>query len=109
MAGQALTTASTLLCPHGGSVSIVTSNTRTSAGAPMVRSTDTFLVSGCAFSTPAGPSPCLTVQWIVADTRVTVAGGATLSTGSVGLCKSGAGVPQGPVSIVSTQPHASTV
>lgn len=109
MSGQALTTASTLLCPHGGSVSIVSTNSRTSAGAPMVRSTDTFLVSGCTFNVSGAPSPCVTVQWVVADTRVQVLGGATLSTGSVGLCKSAAGAPQGPVSIVSTQPHASTV
>lgn len=109
MAGQALTTAATLLCPHGGTVQMVSTNSRTLAGAPIVRSTDTFIVAGCVFNISGAPSPCVTVQWMVADTRVTVSGGATLSTGSVGLCKSAAGAPQGPVSIVATQTRASTV
>jgi hypothetical protein len=41
------------------------------------------------------------VQWTSTDTRVQ-AGGATLSAGSVGLCLSAAGVPQGPVQVASS-------
>lgn len=109
MAGPALTTAATLMCPHGGSVTATASSPRVSAGAPVLTSTDTFVVAGCPFTTPAtGPSPCVRVSWIVSDTRVSRGGAPTLSVGSVGLCLSGASVPQGPVVIVSTQARVST-
>lgn len=108
MAGDTLTTASSLQCPHGGSVQIISANTRAQAdGAYAALATDTFAVSGCTFQIPVGtgtvPSPCLTVQWIVPDMRVVVGGTPTLSSGSVGLCLSPQQVPQGPVSINNTQ------
>jgi hypothetical protein len=107
MAGRTLTTASTLQCPHGGQVQIVSSNTRvTAGGAPAATSADTFTIAGCPFQIPATPpipSPCVRVQWLVPDTQVTVGGPATLSEGSTGLCLAATGVPQGPVSVVSTQ------
>ena len=109
MAGQAITTASTLMCPHGGSVTGIPGSPRASAGATMLRSADTFTIAGCPFVLPSGsPSPCVTIQWIVADTSVTVGGAATLSSGSVGLCMNPASVPQGPVQVVATQPRVST-
>src|SRR4051812_47320924 len=108
MPGHSLTTASTLMCPHGGQVSAITSNSRVKADAYLVTQSDTFTISGCPFTLPSGtPSPCITVQWLVADTRVRV-GSATLSQSSAGLCKSAASVPQGPVSIAVTQPRVST-
>jgi len=101
MAGATLTTASTLLCPHGGSVRAMPGSPRARAGAALLRGSDTFIVAGCPFTTPAGtPNPCVSVQWTSTDTRVQ-AGGATLSAGSVGLCLSAAGVPQGPVQVAS--------
>ena len=46
MAGGLLTVASTLQCPHGGSVQVVPSNPRsTCGGVPLAMSTDTFVVS----------------------------------------------------------------
>jgi hypothetical protein len=108
MSGHALTTASTLMCPHGGSVSATTSNSRVKADAYLVTQSDTFTISGCAFTLPNGqPSPCASVMWMVADLRVTV-GGPTLSESSAGLCLSAASVPQGPVSISNTQSSVST-
>jgi hypothetical protein len=109
MAGQAITTASTLMCPHGGSVTGIPSSPRASAGAAMLRATDTFTIAGCPFVLPGGaPSPCVTVRWTVADTSVAVGGAATLSGGSVGLCMNPAQVPQGPVQVVVTQTRVST-
>jgi hypothetical protein len=98
---------STLQCPHGGAVQIAGANVRTRAdGSFMARSTDTFTVSGCPFQIPAPtpiPSPCVTVRWLVTDTRVKLNGVLALSRASAGLCLSAAGVPQGPVSVAATQ------
>jgi hypothetical protein len=106
MAGNSITTASSLQCPHGGTVQIVSSNTSVQAGSPMVTAADTFTVSGCPFQIPATPpipSPCVTVQWLAPDTRVTINGQPSLSQSSGGICFSAAQIPQGPPSIVSTQ------
>lgn len=109
MAGPAITTASTLTCPHGGTVTGVPGSPRASAGAPILRSADTFTIAGCPFVLPGGaPSPCVTVRWIAADTMVTVAGAATLSRGSVGLCLNPAQVPQGPVQVLAIQGRVTT-
>ena len=108
MAGPVLTSAATMLCPHGGQIQVVPANTRAKGDAYLLTQSDTFTIAGCVFTLPpAVPSPCLTVQWIVADTRVK-AGSATLSQTSSGLCLSGANVPQGPVGIVVTQQRVST-
>ena len=108
MAGHALTKSATMLCPHGGQVQAVPSNTRAKGDAYLLTQSDTFTIAGCAFTIPPGtPSPCVKVQWVVADTRVK-AGSATLSESSTGLCVSGANAPQGPVSIVVTQQRVST-
>ncbi|WP_204141052.1 hypothetical protein [Halomicronema sp. CCY15110] len=107
MAGHTLTTASTLQCPHGGAVNIVSSNSRVKAdGAYTVTLADTFTVSGCPFqipSTPPIPSPCVRVQWLVPDTRVRVNGSLSLSRSSTSLCLSAAQVPQGSVLVGNTQ------
>lgn len=113
MAGAALTTMASLFCPHGGSVSIVSANTRiVGAGAPLALATDTFVITGCPFQIPVGlgtvPSPCVLVQWVIADLRNTVGGLPTLSASSVGLCLAATQIPQGPVVIAATQPTVSS-
>jgi hypothetical protein len=107
MGDQTITTASTLMCPHGGTVQVVSANTRVKAGAPVALVGDTFTITGCPYQIPAVvpiPSPCLMVLWVKPDVRVRVGGQPSLSHGSVGLCI-GAG-PQGTVQIVNSQPHA---
>jgi hypothetical protein len=103
--GALLTTASMLMCPHGGTVSAITSNTQVNAGgSPLVRASDTFVIAGCPFTLPGSvPSPCMTVQWISPDTRSQVASDFTLSEASVGLCLAATQAPQGTVLINSTQ------
>lgn len=100
-----LTTASQLTCPHGGTVSVTTSNTTTdAAGSKIVTTTDTFTVSGCAFTLPGPkPSPCVRVQWVVPNVRVRVGGSPALSQTSVGICMSADSIPQGPVVVSATQ------
>lgn len=108
MAGHTLNVASTLQCPHGGSVQIISANTRVKVdGAFAALATDQFLISGCPFQIPVGvgtvPSPCVTVQWILTDLRSKVNSTPTLSKSSVGLCLAATQLPQGPVVIVNTQ------
>lgn len=102
-----LTTAAVITCPHGGSVSIISTNVSTKAGgAAMVRPDDTFMVAGCAFTIPAGPHPCTTVAWQSPSARVKAAGGFVLTEASIGLCKAADQAVQGTAMIVSTQPRA---
>jgi len=106
-----LTTASSLQCPHGGTVSIVSGNTKANATAALALSTDTFTVAGCPFQIPVGtgtvPHPCVKVQWVVTNMQTMVNSTPTLSQSSQGLCLAADQAPQGPVSIVSTQPKVS--
>ena len=110
VSGNTLNVASTLMCPHGGSVQIISSNVRVKvAGAPAALATDQFVVAGCPFQIPAPsgtiPSPCLTVQWILTDMRAKVNSTPTLSQSSVGLCQNAMQAPQGTVIIANTQPR----
>jgi predicted RecA/RadA family phage recombinase len=102
-----LTSASTLMCPHGGTVTITTSNSRSmAAGTPLVRAGDTFTVAGCPFVLPGGaPHPCVRVQWIQSTTRDKAGGDAALNEQSVGLCQAADQAPQGTVQVVVTQPR----
>ena len=105
-----LTTASTLQCPHGGSVSIVSANTSVSAGAALALATDTFTISGCPFQIPVGvgtvPHPCIRVQWLMTNMKCSVNNQPTLSQSSQGLCLAADQAPQGCVVIVNTQTQA---
>jgi hypothetical protein len=110
MSTNTLTVNSSLQCPHGGTVQIVSANTRVKAdGGFTVQATDTFTITGCPFQIPAVvpiPSPCVLVQWIVPDARNRVNGNFTLSQSSTGLCMSATGLPQGPVMVANTQTRA---
>lgn len=111
MAAALLTTASSLQCPHGGSVAIASGNARVLATAALALANDTFTVSGCPFQIPIGtgtvPHPCVRVQWIKPNLLTTVNGVPTLAEDSVGLCLAADQVPQGPVSVAMTQPRIS--
>lgn len=85
-----LTTSSQLACVHGGAVTGIPSGSeRGSSGAPILKPTDAFLVSGCPFQ-----SPCVRVQWVVS------ASSDRLDARSTGLSLSAQGIPQGPVLII---------
>lgn len=99
-----LTPSSTMMCPHGGQVQAVSSNTQvTIQGQPILRSTDTFIIAGCAFVIGVVPSPCVTVQWVQTALRSTISD-PTLTLSSIGLCQAATMAVQGPVVIASTQP-----
>jgi len=104
--GSPLVTANaTVLCPHGGQVTIVATGSRvTIDGQPVALQPDTTTVAGCAFTVPTGkPQPCVTVRWLTATTRVTVSGVPVLLQSSSSLASSAEQIPQGPANVVSTQ------
>jgi hypothetical protein len=102
-----LNMASVLMCPHGGTVQIITSNTRVMAGGDyLVRSSDTFIIAGCAFTLPGPvPSPCVQVQWVQTVEESQTMGDFNLNEASVGLCLAATQAPQGTVLINETQPQ----
>ena len=101
-----LNASSILMCPHGGTVTIITSNTRVMAGAiSVVRSSDTFMIAGCPFIHRPGPAPCVQVQWVQPAARSQAGGDFTLTEESVGLCVAVDLAVQGTVLIVFTQPQ----
>jgi hypothetical protein len=111
MAAALITTASSLQCPHGGTVTIVSTNAKVEAAVAVALATDTFTIAGCPFQIPVGagtvPHPCVTVQWIRPNMQTLVNGTPTLAQDSVGLCLAADQVPQGSVQVVTTQPTVS--
>ena len=101
-----LTAASTMMCPHGGTVTAVPGSTSVMADAAVLRMSDTCTIAGCAFNISGVPNPCVTVQWVQAAARVQVAGDFVLNEASVGLCLAATQAPQGTVLISQTQPKA---
>lgn len=95
----------TAMCPHGGQVSVVSTNTRVKVmGQYVAVMGDTYTIAGCPFQTPVPkPQPCIKVQWIVPAMRVKVMGKQVLLKSSTGLCLSAEQIPQGPPNIIMTQ------
>ena len=79
-------------------------NTRVmAAGAPVLRASDTFLISRCPFFIGLEPHPCVQVQWVQPDNSSRVESDFTLSDESVGLCIAPDAAVQGTVVIGFTQ------
>ena len=94
---------STVQCPHGGMVQLMTANARVKAdGAFALVVGDTSVVAGCAFTIGVKPSPCVLVQWI-SGAGLAKAGTALLNQSSIGICQSPEGAPQGVALITQTQ------
>lgn len=102
MPGTALTTASSIMCPHGGRAVLVTSNRVATAGAAILLESDIHSVVGCPFYNGASYSPCLTIEWKAGASALTVNGTRVLVKSSIGTCKNGPLV-QGVALITSTQ------
>ncbi len=103
-----LNSSSIMMCPHGGIVSVVTSNTQVmAAGDPVIRASDTYLVAGCSFVIGVVPHPCTQVQWVQPNMSSQAVSDFTLSEESVGLCVAADMAVQGTVLISFTQPSVS--
>lgn len=107
MPGPLYHVGATAICPHGGQVQVIPTNARVLvSGQPVATMGDQYLVAGCAFTVPPGkPQPCIKVQWLVPATRVLVNGQPAILQTSTGLCLSAEQIPQGPPTVVVTQPR----
>lgn len=107
MPGPLYHVGATAICPHGGQVTVIPTNTRVLVnGQPVATMGDTYLVAGCAFTIPPGkPQPCVKVQWLVPATRVLVNGQPAILQTSTGLCLSAEQIPQGPPLVIAAQPR----
>jgi hypothetical protein len=105
MPGPVVNVGAAATCPHGGQVTIVSSNARVLAsGMPLATLADQFMVAGCAFTVPPGvPQPCLIVQWMTPAVRVLINGQPPILQASTGLALSATGIPGGPPIVATTQ------
>ena len=95
------------MCPHAGPITVIPSNTRVLvSGQPVATMGDTYTVAGCPFMLPGPkPSPCVTARFLVPAARVLVNGQPAIIQTSTGICQSAEQIPQGPPTIVTTQPR----
>jgi hypothetical protein len=56
------------------------------SGQPVATMAAPYMVAGCAFVPPGGNGPCVTAQWVVAATRVLVAGQPAVLLDSQAIC-----------------------
>ena len=64
--GLVVQVGASIICPHGGQVSEITSNTQVLLGGqPAVTVDDEYPIAGCAFTVGLVPQPCIEVQWVV--------------------------------------------
>ena len=100
MGAPVLTSGSTVLCPHAGSVMLSSIEPRVKAmGQPVATLKQPDTVSACTFQVSGAPAPCVTVNWVTTATRVRAGGVPLILQNSMGLT-----VPNGtPVSVVNTQ------
>ena len=100
MPGTLLHQGATVLCVHAGQAQPTAPNPRVKVGGqPIVIQSAPYTVAGCPFTTPAGPLPCVTAQWVTAATRVQAGGVPVLLKDSQAVC-----APNGTgVNIVVTQ------
>lgn len=103
-----LTVNDVMMCPHGGSVMLSSSQAQVKAQQGLVlRPGDSFSIVGCAFNVASSPHPCTTVMWQSPAVSVKAGGEAVLTSASVGLCQAADQAPQGSVMIQMTQTKAS--
>jgi uncharacterized Zn-binding protein involved in type VI secretion len=107
MPGPLVHVGATIICPHAGQTTVITTNSRVLvSGQPVATLADQYLIAGCAFTIPPGkPQPCMRVQWLTPATRVFVNGQPVILQSSTGLCLSAEQIPQGAPIVVATQPR----
>ena len=110
MPGYPLTASTSMICTHGGTVTVLPSQTAVSVQGGLVGTEgDVLTVVGCLFTLPNGqPSPCVLVQWQGLSTQVRINGTPVqLQAGGPGTGQ-GQGIaatqnPQGPPTVSVVQ------
>jgi hypothetical protein len=106
--GRLLNASSQMMCPHGGTVTASTSNSKARADSGFVlRQSDTFTIAGCVLNVAGAPHPCVRVQWVQPTLQNRAAGDSALAEESVGLCVAADQAVQGTVLVVFTQARVS--
>jgi hypothetical protein len=94
-------------CPHLGTMSVVSTNTRVFvSGVPVATLTDKYPIAGCIFTlptTPPTPHPCVQALWLMPALRVFVNGLPVILQASTGLCFAADFLPQGLPVVTFTQ------
>lgn len=107
MPGKLLTLNSKILCPHGGRVQLVTTDSSSYAEKALVLlETDIHTVVSCPHYRGDTYSPCVRVEWSAGASRVKVRGTPVLIISSIGKCYNNQGALQGIAQIVTTQKKA---
>ena len=108
MPGYILTTSSQVMCMHGGTASLTTSNTKMKIdSSPALLESDVHSVAGCSFTLPGPkPSPCIRIEWTAGATMCKNDGTKVLIQSSVGKCISAEGATQGLAIVAQTQMKA---
>ncbi|MBP2302796.1 hypothetical protein [Azospirillum picis] len=87
MPGPLLHLGATVMCSHGGQAMPTAPNPRVLvSGQPVATMASPYAVAGCSFVPPGGNGPCVTAQWVMAATRVLVAGQPAILLDSQSLC-----------------------
>ena len=101
-----LNASSVMMCPHGGTVNVISTDSRLRAvDGQVLRSSDTYLVTGCPFALGLPPHPCVAITWVQPDSHSQGTGDFTVSEQSVGLCQSADQAAQGSALIIFSQPQ----
>jgi hypothetical protein len=107
MSGNLLHVGATVTCPHGGRAMPQATRSSVVVGSqPVATLAEVYTVTGCPFTVAGKPQPCLTVSWTGAAGRVRVNGSPALLAASIGMCRSGEQVPQGPAAVTVVQQRA---
>lgn len=106
MPGPLFHVGATAMCTHAGQVQTISSNTRVLVnGMPVATMGDQFVVAACPFVVLGAPHPCVKVQWLTPATRVLINGQPAILQTSTGLGLAADQAPQGPPTVVATQPR----
>lgn len=99
MPGFILHEGASVLCAHGGQATPTAPSPRVSVLGMAVATTPApYAVAGCAFTLPEGNGPCVTAQWLVGATRVTVSGQPVVISTGLATCTP-TGTPLAPVAV----------
>lgn len=99
MSREIVTKATQTQCPHGGTGTLNTGNSKVFIqGSEVLVMSDEGSVAGCSFTLPNGkPQPCTSEKLLGLSTKVFVGGRAALLKNPSDMCFSAESITQGPV------------